>query len=223
MARDPEATRARVLEAAAALFAERGYAGTKMRDIAARAGANLASGHYHWGSKKALYLAVLRQQFATTRAELERHGAGGSPEEIERMSRADLERVLRARSKVMLDLLLGPPPGIHGTLMQREMCDPSEAMAVIVGEFIRPMMREMDAIVARLEPTLDPDQVTLCTRSIAGQALFYRFAMPAVLRMDGRRAYPRGHSEALAEHITAFSLGGLAHLRDRKARSVRAT
>src|SRR2546422_4120500 len=34
---------------------------------------------------------------------------------------------------------IGPPPGLHGTLMQREMCDPSEALPVIVEEFIRPV------------------------------------------------------------------------------------
>jgi AcrR family transcriptional regulator len=221
MARDPEATRARVLDAAATLFAERGYAGTKMRDIAARAGANLASGHYHWGSKKALYLAVFRQHFANTRAELQRRGATGSPEELARMSRPDLERMLRARVKVMLDILIGPPPGIHGTLMQREMCDPSEALPVIVGEFVKPMMQEMEAIVAALEPTLDPAAVELCSRSIAGQALFYRFAMPGVLRMEGRRSYPRGRADELADHITAFSLGGLGRRRDDEGRSSR--
>jgi AcrR family transcriptional regulator len=219
MARDPEATRARVLDAAAALFAEHGYAGTKMRDIAARAGANLASGHYHWGSKKALYLAVFRQQFTNTRAALSRQGATGSPEELARMSRPDLERMLRARVKVMLDLLIGPPPGIHGTLMQREMCDPSEALPMIVSEFVKPMMQEMDAIVAALEPTLDAAAVKLCTRSIAGQALFYRFTMPAVLRMEGRRSYARGRSDELADHITAFSLGGLARRRGAEGRS----
>lgn len=223
MARDPEATRARLLEAAATLFAERGYAGTKMRDIAARAGANLASGHYHWGSKKALYLAVLREQFKTTRAALEQRGGSGTDDELDRMTRPELERVLQARIGVMLDLLIGPPVGIHGTLMQREMCDPSEAMPVIVTEFIKPLMREMDAIVARLEPTLDSTDVNLCTRSITGQALFYRFAMPAVLRIDGRRAYSRGQADEYAGHITAFSLGGIARLREEKARSRRAT
>jgi len=223
MARDPEATRARVLEAAATLFAERGYAGTKMRDIATRAGANLASGHYHWGSKKALYLAVLREQFKTTRAALEQRGGSGPDDALDRMTRPALERMLRARIGVMLELLIGPPPGIHGTLMQREMCDPSEALPVIVSEFIKPLMHEMNAIVARLDPTLDPADIDACSRSITGQALFYRFAMPAVLRIDGRRAYGRGQAAAYADHITAFSLGGIARLREQKARSRRAT
>ena len=43
-----------------------------MREIAERAGANVAAGNYHYGSKKALYLEVLRAQFAQVRAELAR-------------------------------------------------------------------------------------------------------------------------------------------------------
>jgi len=54
-----DATGARVIRAAGTLFAERGFHGTTMRDIAERAGANVASGHYHFGSKRDLYLAVL--------------------------------------------------------------------------------------------------------------------------------------------------------------------
>jgi hypothetical protein len=48
-----------------------------------------------------------------------------------------------------------------------------------------------------------------------GQALFYRFTMPATLRIWGLRAYPRGLSETLADHITTFSLGGLARVEPR--------
>ena len=69
-----DATERRVLRAARALFAERGFHATTMRDIADRAGANLASGHYHFGSKRDLYLAVLRATFAEVRALLERGG-----------------------------------------------------------------------------------------------------------------------------------------------------
>ena len=128
------ATKDRLLSAAAALFAERGFHGTKIRDIAARAKVNLAAGHYHYGSKKALYLAVLRAQFAEIRAILAARGATRSPGELARLGRRELVELLRARVKVMLEMLLGPPPGLHGTLMQREMCDPSEALPVIVVE-----------------------------------------------------------------------------------------
>src|SRR5437667_1975789 len=112
------ATKDRLLTAAAALFAEHGFHGTKIRDIAARARVNVAAGNYHYGSKKALYLSVLRAQFAQVRATLRARGALVVEDELERLSRRQLVALLRARVNVMLDLLVGPPPGVHGTLMQ---------------------------------------------------------------------------------------------------------
>jgi AcrR family transcriptional regulator len=205
-------TKDRVLAAASDLFAERGFHGTKIRDIAERAGVNVASGHYHYGSKKRLYLEVLRAQFAEIRGKLERGGASAPAAALPRLPRRALEALFRARVEVMLDVLLGPPPGLHGTLMQREMCDPSEALPVIVAEFIEPMVREMRDIVAHLEPRLGRKAVADCVYSILGQALFYRFARPAVLRMLGLREYARGFAADRATHIHAFSLGGVARV-----------
>lgn len=59
----PGSTKARILEAAEAIFAERGFAGASTREIAARAGVNISSLHYHWASKEALYVAVFRNVF----------------------------------------------------------------------------------------------------------------------------------------------------------------
>ncbi|HYR96512.1 MAG TPA: CerR family C-terminal domain-containing protein [Candidatus Binatus sp.] len=203
------ATKDRLLAAASQLFAERGFHGTTVRDIAGRAGVNVAAGNYHYGSKKALYLEVLRAQFAETRAILRARGASRPGADLARLSRRELVALLRARVNVMLDLLLGPPPGLHGTLMHREMCDPSEALPVIVDEFIGPMVGEMREIAAHLEPRLDRGAVERCVFSITGQALYYRFTMPATLRMLGVPAYPRGFAARLARHITEFSLGGM--------------
>lgn len=48
----------RILDAAGALFAERGYAETSLRTITSTANVNLAAVNYHFGSKKALIQAV---------------------------------------------------------------------------------------------------------------------------------------------------------------------
>jgi AcrR family transcriptional regulator len=208
--RTPQQTRARLLDAAAALFAEQGFHGTTVREIADRAGVNLAAGNYHFGSKRALYLEVLRDHFARIQRELRARGGAPAPGELDRLDTAGLRRMLRARLGVMLTLMIGPPPGVYGRLMQREMTDPSEAMPVIVDEFIGPMMLEMQDILARLAPDLDPATLERCAFSIVGQALFYLSAMPAVLRVLGLRRYTQQLTEALADHVTAFSLGGLA-------------
>jgi AcrR family transcriptional regulator len=54
-------TRDRILDAAEALFAERGLAGTAVRDIAGEVGLNPASLYNHFPSKLALYEAVLER------------------------------------------------------------------------------------------------------------------------------------------------------------------
>ena len=51
--------RSHLLDLAAAAFAEQGYAGTSMSDVAARAGIRKASLFHHFDSKEALYLEVL--------------------------------------------------------------------------------------------------------------------------------------------------------------------
>jgi TetR/AcrR family transcriptional regulator, regulator of cefoperazone and chloramphenicol sensitivity len=217
----PEARRStkdRLIAAAAELFAEHGFHGTTMRDIAERAGANLAASNYHYGSKKALYLEVLRVQFTHVRAELRRRGAAPPPAQLDRLTRAQLVDVLRSRLRVFLNLLIGPPPSLHGTLMHREMCDPSEALPDIVREFIEPMVAEMTAIVGHLAPHLDRDGAERAANSITGQALFYRFTMPAMLHMKALKSYPRGLARKLADHITDFSLGALERGSDSRVR-----
>lgn len=51
--------RRRILDQAAALFLERGYAGTSLRGIAAAAGMKAGSLYYHFASKQALFQAIL--------------------------------------------------------------------------------------------------------------------------------------------------------------------
>jgi AcrR family transcriptional regulator len=56
---DSESTQARILDVAERLFAERGLAGTAVRDIAREAGLTAPSLYNHFDGKQALYEAVL--------------------------------------------------------------------------------------------------------------------------------------------------------------------
>lgn len=63
------ATRQRILDAALAEFAEKGLAGSRVDEIAARAGANKRMLYAHFGSKEELWLTVLERAYAAKRAE----------------------------------------------------------------------------------------------------------------------------------------------------------
>ncbi|HKA16516.1 MAG TPA: helix-turn-helix domain-containing protein [Myxococcota bacterium] len=57
----PPITRDRILDTAEALFAERGFAGTAVRDIASAVDLTAASLYNHFAGKEALYAAVLER------------------------------------------------------------------------------------------------------------------------------------------------------------------
>ena len=54
-------TKQQLISVAERLFAERGFAGTTVRNVVSEAGANLGAVHYHFGSKEELFRAVVAQ------------------------------------------------------------------------------------------------------------------------------------------------------------------
>jgi AcrR family transcriptional regulator len=57
--KDSQKTRAKLIEAAGRLFAEKGFNGVTVRDIAAQAQTHLSALNYHFRSKEAMYREVL--------------------------------------------------------------------------------------------------------------------------------------------------------------------
>lgn len=72
-------SRQRILTAATALFAQRGFAATSVDRIAARAALNKAMIYYHFHSKQALYRAVLRETFVLISQQLDTIAASQLP------------------------------------------------------------------------------------------------------------------------------------------------
>jgi AcrR family transcriptional regulator len=201
-------TRDRLIDAAGVVFAERGYRGATMREIADRSGANLAAAHYHFGSKQDLYRDVVRVHFERLERRLAESGAIDAAA-MARFSREQLVELLRARVRAMLESFLDPE-SVHATLMQRELADPSETLPLIVRRWIEPLRQDLVLLLQRLSPKLSEERLQLCARSLMGQVIFYFTHRPALLLMMRRRAYPPGFAEQIAEHVVAFTLGGLS-------------
>ena len=66
--RDPERTRAAILEAGQHEFAQKGYAGARVDAIAKRARINKRMLYHYFGGKDGLYLAVLEANYAAIRS-----------------------------------------------------------------------------------------------------------------------------------------------------------
>ncbi|WP_228447408.1 ScbR family autoregulator-binding transcription factor [Streptomyces paludis] len=72
-------TRRFLLESAARLFDERGYAGTSISDISTRSGRTSGAIYFHFASKENLALAIVQEHFATWPALIGRYGSADLP------------------------------------------------------------------------------------------------------------------------------------------------
>ncbi len=67
--RDPARTRAEILDVATSEFADRGFAGARVDEIAARMRTTKRMIYYYFGGKEQLYVAVLERAYARIRDE----------------------------------------------------------------------------------------------------------------------------------------------------------
>ena len=196
-AEDP--TRSRLLEAAGLEFAERGFAGARVRAICDRAGANLAAVNYHFGDKVRLYgEAVL---------EAHRCGSGGPYEAI-----GDLppEQALRAFiGHFLANVAALRASGWHQALMLREMLAPTAAAEALVGQAIRPRFDLLCSILRRICPGADDRRVHALAFSVVGQCLHYKVSAAMSERIVGAEAFGRLDPDYLADHIAGFTLAAL--------------
>ncbi len=95
--RKGEQTAERILDAAEQLFAERGYDGTTLRDVATRVGLRNPSLYNHFPNKESLYAAVLERGLGPVLAALSEFVAAG--DDLHRDSGQVVERMMKLLSQ----------------------------------------------------------------------------------------------------------------------------
>lgn len=195
----------RLLAAASEAFAQHGFAGTRVRDIVRDAEVNLSAVNYYFGGKEGLYAATLKEL------------AGQRPVEIATLEDASgIENAEDALHQQVLSILKRYVDGASsasplGRILLHESMNPTHYFDRLVADIIRPELERLAAIVKRLAGEgVDESTITRAAMSVMGQCLFYLFAKGAIDRIYPRFAPNRDDCEALARHITGFSLMGIA-------------
>lgn len=203
-----QATRRKLLDAAGEIFARDGFHHATVRAICRRSGANVAAVNYHFGGKAALYRAVIAeaQHEAMKIQPIGGQIRSGDPPAMQ------LRQYIR---QFLARLLDEGRPAWHGTLMAREMVEPTEVLDDVAREFVRPQFLYLCGLVrALLGPAgEDAGRVRRAACSVAGQCLFYKHARPMIDRAMPEVEFGADARAALAEHIADFSLAALAGLR----------
>lgn len=157
-----EDTRQKILNAAAEIFAEKGFRGTTVRLICRKADANLAAIKYHFGCKEDLYVETFRYLF-------------GDPDmkEVNQIS-LDIrtEEEWRQRMVEWVRLLLSrvsgkkPHDQWRSQLFLWERANPSSVFPVILKEFFMPYRAKLDELL-RLGLPDDVSDDTLLVWNVA--------------------------------------------------------
>ena len=195
-------TRTRLLDAAMALFAERGFEQTTVATISMQAEANVAAVNYHFGDKQSLYREALRAAYE----EADQAFPVALPADVD----VTPEQRLRHHIYAMISQIFCPTPaGYLCRMVAKEFAEPTFAVDMIFSELISQNRAHMWTTISGLLGACASEQrIHLAMVSVVAQFQFYNFSR--LIREIGRKPIVSlPESDAIAEHIYQFSLAGI--------------
>lgn len=201
-------TRERILDAAEALFVEHGFEATSMRLITGRAGVNLASINYHFGSKEALIQDVFRRRLtwlnqerlrALDRFEKEAKGVALKPHQI-----------VEAFFGVSLRMAADTEHGGHTfmRLLGRTYTEPTAFVRQFLADEYAAVVPRFKQALFRSLPDVPPEEILWRFHFMLG-AMSYAIAGTDALQLMAEYELDEKDPGALARRLMPFLLGGL--------------
>ncbi|MEI6032887.1 MAG: CerR family C-terminal domain-containing protein [Verrucomicrobiae bacterium] len=196
--------RERLMEAAGEVFSEVGYKAATIREITARAGANVAAVNYHFRDKEELYSAVLQHAQRCARG----------PEWVSESHASPEIRLQEFIGRLLRHVLDPLRPAWHRRLMAREISEPTRMLKGLIEEDFRPKVELLGHILRDLtDGRLGDEEISRASASIIAQCVFYRQNQPIILHLYPDLLGDEERISKLASHIAAFSLGGMERLK----------
>lgn len=205
-------TREKLLKAASEVFADKNYRDATIAEICEKAEANIAAVNYHFNDKETLYGEAWRYTFSESIKAYPPDGnvpVDASPEErLRGQIFALLHRIADENNKEFL-------------IAQKEFVNPTGLLDEVIHRELRPMHDRTEAVVRELLGSQVRNMdVQFCVISIINQCvnpIVMRKQEVSEISIMAEDAPRINDIDAFADHVTRFSLAGIAKIRAEKS------
>ena len=195
-------TKERILTAAEALFAQRGFEAASLRQLTSAAGVNLAAVNYHFGSKDHLVEQVFKRRLDQLNAR-----RMSALKQISGQPETTLEDLLSAFIRPALDLSHDGGGGLFMRVLARAFAEHDDSLRKFLSENYGHVMRQFTAEFARLLPNLSKEELYWRIDLVTG-ALTHAMSGFGIIQRKSDVSEVI-HREQTAEHLIRFAAAGL--------------
>lgn len=200
-------TRRRLLDAAAELFAARGYRGVAVRDICDQACTNIAGVNYHFGGKDKLYAEAIEH---ARKCAVQAPGADAS-KPAPPTPAGPTPPVVKLRKHLRCTLgraFDAGPAAWYVRMVLRELTEPTGALRQTIDEHIAPSQRKLEGIVAQvIGEDADSERAKDIASALLATTIYYHNCKPAIEHLRAGVSFGQGHAEHLTDTLCAMVVG----------------
>lgn len=195
-----------ILDHAEMAFADMGFAGARVRDIAERAGVNQALIRYYFGSKANLFDEVVRRRGGTL--SLHRHML--LDQLLAKTAQPDVAQIIHAYLKPQWDMKYSGPGGEAFVRLQARLhAEPEEHALRLRREVYDASVKRFIAALADVLPDVPRDTISLRMAFLVGTYLFMLNDLGRLDDMSEGQIGAVGKSEML-DHLVRFLTAGMS-------------
>lgn len=202
-------TKIRILDCAEQMFAHRGFNNTSMRALAARAGVNLASANYHFGTKDKLLRAVIERRIIPLNRirqqrldqVLTRAGHQEQPPSAADLLQAFYEPTLEFRNS-------SPGARAFVSLISRSMSEPDKTVRNCFLELVKPNVNQLFDALRTALPHI-PENTLKARLQLTVGTMSYALSTNVSENLTSRDMAVADNQQPLFQELPKYILAGL--------------
>lgn len=207
--RNAVGTRNRILMAAEGEFADHGFDGATVRQIALRADVPVALVNYHFGSKEGLYRAIFEMRAPMI---VDQRIAGLRLAEMEPDPERKVEMIVKAVLVPNLHMRSTEKNSSYARILAREVSDPKSHHRKVVAEFFDPIAYQVIDALQRAMPDRTIEEINWGYQAMLGVMVYTMADTGRISRLSGGRCDPEDEMTT-ARHLVALMKAALLYSR----------